>query len=436
MLETHPKTLARRAALRALVRNERDEPSPPDFAALDASVRPFAREIYSNVLRHRARIDWSLAPLLQKPMAKLDEAVRAALRLALYEKVALRTPDRALANEYAGLMRGEKLGSATGFVNAIARRLPAVWREAAGNEIERLCIEKSHPQWIVERYVARFGEVETEDILRANNCVAPSCLRANTLKISRDELLSQIEGARAGKWSSDALILERGDATALSQWNRGEIIAQDEAAQLVSLLAAPKSGDFVIDCAAAPGGKTTHLAQIMGDKGRILALDSAPPRLQMVRDNAARLGISSIETRAGDLRILGRELAAWSAHADLVCLDAPCLGTGTWRRRPDAKWRKTRAQLDELVILQAEMLDAAALLVKPGGALIYSTCSLEIEENDAQIEAFLARFPAFATEKAPETLAGAATPQGWLQTFPHRHGVDGMFAAKLRRSSE
>ncbi len=438
MLETHPKTLARRAALRALVRGEREDFSPPDFGGVDASVRPFTREIYSNVLRHRERIDWSLAPLLKKPIEKLDDAVRAALRLALYEKVALRTPDRALANEYASLMRGEKLGSATGFVNAIARRLPATWREASGNETQKLSIEKSHPLWLVERYAARFGLEETEAILRANNQVAPLCLRANTLITSREALLSGFEGARCGEFSPDAFYLESEAKTpplpTLPAWERGEIFAQDEAAQLVSWLAAPKTGDFVIDCASAPGGKTTHLAQIMGNRGRILALDSAPPRLQMVRDNAARLGIQIIETRAGDLRVLAPEMANWGAFADIVTLDAPCLGTGTWRRRPDAKWRKTRAQLDELVQLQAEMLDGAATLVKPGGALVYSTCSLEREENGAQIEGFLARHPNFKTELAPEALSGAATPEGWLQTFPHRHGVDGMFAAKLRRA--
>ncbi|PQV62854.1 16S rRNA (cytosine967-C5)-methyltransferase [Abditibacterium utsteinense] len=455
MIETHPKTLARRAALRALVRSEREDFSPPDFAGVDVSTRPFAREIYSNTLRHRARIDWSLAPLLKKPIDKLDDAVRAALRLALYEKVALRTPDRALANEYAGLMRGEKLGSATGFINAIARRLPECWREASGDEAQRLSIEKSHPKWLVERYIARFGTEETEKLLRANNQVAPLCLRANTLKVSRDELVSQLENARAGALSPDALFMEGGatkneaistknegaenvspidsSPTSSLHWQRGEVFAQDEAAQLVSFLGAPKAGDFVIDCASAPGGKTTHLAQMMNNQGRILALDSAPPRLQMVRDNAERLGISIIETRAGDLRVVARELAAWSAHADLVCLDAPCLGTGTLRRRPDAKWRKTPAQLEQLVELQSELLDAAALLVRPGGALLYSTCSLEPEENQGQIEAFLDRIPGFEIVAAPDFLRNAATPEGFLNTFPHRNGCDGMFAAKLRR---
>lgn len=425
----HPKTLARRAVLRALLQSERDE-KRADFAGLDTSVRPFAREIYSGTLRWRARLDWTLAPLLKKPIEKLDAPVRAALRLALYEKIALQTPDRALANEYAGLMRGEKLGSATGFVNAIARRLPSDWRSS-----NDLAIEFSHPQWLVERYVARFGREETAALLAANNRVAPLNLRVNTLKTSRDVLLSQIPSARAAALSPHALIMEHGDVTALPQWERGEIIAQDEAAQLVSLLAAPQAGDFVVDAASAPGGKTTHLAQLMGDAGRVLALDSAPPRLELVQQNAARLGLSCIETRAGDFRAVAREWTEQNRLADIVLLDAPCLGTGTLRRRPDAKWRKSPAQLEQLIQLQRELLDAAAPLVKVGGALIYSTCSLEREENEEQIEGFLARFPGFEIERAPQALAGAMTPEGFLNTFPHRHGCDGMFAARLKRTS-
>ncbi|RYG58941.1 methyltransferase domain-containing protein, partial [bacterium] len=230
------------------------------------------------------------------------------------------------------------------------------------------------------------------------------------------------------------LYLEKGDVTGLPQWQKGQLFAQDEAAQLVALLAAPKSGNFVIDCAAAPGGKTTHLAQIMGNKGRILALDSSPLRLLKVKENAERLEISIVECKAGDLRSVGPELAQWGAFADVVTLDAPCLGTGTLRRRPDAKWRKTPAQLEQLLELQRELLDCAALLVKPGGALVYSTCSLEREENEGQIEAFLARQTKFSVEKAPEEFAAAATVDGFLNTWPHRHGCDGMFAARLKRS--
>jgi 16S rRNA (cytosine967-C5)-methyltransferase len=173
----------------------------------------------------------------------------------------------------------------------------------------------------------------------------------------------------------------------------------------------------------------------MGDAGRILALDSAPPRLELVRQNAARLQLSCIETQAGDFRVVGAQMTAKNEQADLILLDAPCLGTGTLRRRPDAKWRKTPQQLEQLQELQRELLDVAAPLVKQGGALVYSTCSLESEENEAQIESFLARFSDFEVEAAPDSLSGVATPDGYLNTFPHRHGCDGMFAAKLRRRS-
>jgi 16S rRNA (cytosine967-C5)-methyltransferase len=431
----HPKTLARRAALRALVASEREEFSPENFSSVDTAVRPFAREIYSGTLRYRARLDWTLAPLLKKPLEKLDPPVRAALRLALYEKLALQTPDRALANEYTELMRGAKLKSATGFINAITRRLPAEWREAVGNEAQRLSIELSHPRWLIKRYLERLGPDETTALLEANNQVAPSCLRVNTLKSSREKLLSEIPGSTPGELSPDAIYLERGDVTGLDQWKNGQLFAQDEAAQLVALLAAPKSGDFVIDCAAAPGGKTTHLAQIMGNRGRILALDSSPLRLLKVKENAARLDISIVEARAGDLRVVGPELAQWGSFADVVTLDAPCLGTGTLRRRPDAKWRKTPEQLQQLLQLQSELIDCAALLVKPGGVLVYSTCSLEREENEGQIEAFLARRDDFSVERAPSTFGAAATSDGFLNTWPHRHGCDGMFAARLKRGS-
>lgn len=431
----HPKTVARRAALRAVVASEREDFTPENFGGVEEGVRSFAREIYSGTLRHRARLDWTIAPLLKKPIEKLDAPVRAALRLALYEKLVLGTPDRALANEYTELMRAEKLKSATGFINAVTRRLPTEWRVASGNEAQRLSIEYSHPKWLIERYLKRLGAEQTLALLQANNQIATPCLRANTLKIARDELLSQIAGAEPGKLSPHSLYLAKGDFTGLSQWQSGQIFAQDEAAQLVALLAAPKSGQSVIDCAAAPGGKATHLAQLMGNEGRILALDSSPLRLTKVTENAKRLGISIIDVQPGDLRRVGPELAQEGVAADIVTLDAPCLGTGTLRRRPDAKWRKTPEQLRQLLQLQRELLDCAALLVKPGGTLVYSTCSLEREENEGQVEDFLLRHQNFVVEGAPESFGDAVTEGGFLNTWPHRHGCDGMFAARLKRSA-
>lgn len=431
-LAVHPKTAARRAALRALVSSEKSELVAPDFSLVETAVRPFAREIYSGTQRWRARLDWNLAPLLSKPLGKLDAPVRAALRLAIYERLEGHTPPHALASEYAGLMRGEKLASATAFVNAITRRLPDSYRDTPPQLAARLSVEHAHPQWLVERYLKRLGADETAALLQANQTRAPLCLRVNTLETSRESALHELQNAgiaaRFGALSPDALIIDEGlDPTRLPAWNRGELFAQDEAAQLVAHFANPQPGNRVLDCASAPGGKSTHLAQIMENRGEIVALDLAPGRLKLVAQNAARLGVSIIQTRAVDARSFVDE------HGfDLVLLDAPCSGTGTFRRRPDAKWRRTPEAIRELVKLQRELLDATARLVKPGGALVYSTCSLETEENDAQARAWSERFGWQLI-----ALSGAtSTPEGWAQTWPHLHGTDGMFAAKWTRPLE
>ena len=245
------------------------------------------------------------------------------------------------------------------------------------------------------------------------------------------ELLQRLPNARAGTLSPDAIMLDGGDPTQLPGWNDGDFFVQDEAAQLVAHYAAPQAGERVLDLAGAPGGKATHCAQLMENRGQILCVDIAPGRLKLVRENAARLGISIMRVQTADVR-------ARDSHAepaDLVLLDAPCLGTGTLRRRPDAKWRKTPNALAELVELQRELLDAAAQLVKPGGALVYSTCSLEPEENAEQARAFTQR-SGWTIERAPDWTSDLQTPEGWLQTWPHREGSDGMFAAKWRRPVE
>ncbi len=422
----HPKTAARQLALRALMRSESNDMVAPDFRDLDIGVRPFAREIYSGTQRQRGRIDWTLKPLLSTPLVKLDAPIRAALRLATYEKLVLQTPPHGFVGEYAGLMREENKTSAVGFVNAVARRIPDVWREAPTDTPQKLAIEFSHPQWLVQRYIKALGTEQAAQLLEANNSRAPLCLRANTLKVSRDELLERLPNAREGALSPEAILLDGGDPTRLPGWAEGELFAQDEAAQLVAHYANPQAGDFVLDLAGAPGGKATHCAQLMKNQGRILSVDIAPGRLKLVRENAARLGISIMRVQAADLREFEGELA------DIVLFDAPCLGTGTLRRRPDAKWRKTPQALAELVVLQRELLDAAAKQVKPGGALIYSTCSLEPEENAGQAHAFTQR-SGWAIETAPDWMEAAKTDEGWLQSWPHRHGTDGMFAAKWRR---
>ena len=443
----HPKTAARLAAIHALTSIDAGQIRSLSLADAPDESRGFGRELLSGTLRLRSRLDWTLAPLLTKDLEKLDPPVRAALRLALYERLVMGTPLPALGNEYAGLMRVEKLTSATGFVNAVVRRLPAEWRASTPprESAQFLATEFAHPRWLVKRWLARLGPEACAALLEANNRTPSLCLRVNTAKATRESVLASLVGrgvaAKAGVLSPQSIVVESGGDPALwPEWRAGLIIAQDEAAQLVALLAAPAPGALVVDAASAPGGKTTHLAQFMGDSGRIIACDVAPGRLKLVRENAARLGQRSIETRGGDFKVLAGALLGelTPRGADLVLLDAPCSGTGTMRRRPDAKWRKRPEQIVELVALQRELLDAAATLVASGGSLVYSTCSLEAEENENQIDAWLAANPQWVKvpviEVSRSDEANIVTEAGYLQTWPHIHNCDGMFAAKLRRA--
>jgi len=432
------KTRARLGAIAALVAIEEDDAILG--AALDkqnlGEALGFAREISSGVLRHRARLDWTIAPLLKKPLEKLDAPVRAALRLGLYERIGLQTHIAVVADEYAGAMRAFGHKYAVGFVNAVSRRLPAEWREVHPRwpRARQMATEFSHPPWLVERWLEIFGESDCAALLQKNNERAPLSLRVNTLRASRDEvrdaLVERGLKARDSEVARDAIIVEdAGSPLGWPEWTSGKIIAQDEAAQSVSQFLDPQPSWKIADVAAAPGGKTTHLAQLMNDKGTVLACDIAPGRIKLIEQNAARLGLKSVQTRVGDWREVMKSTPEYRRTFDAVLLDAPCLGTGTLRRRPDAKWKKTRGQLEELVVLQRELLDAASSAVKPGGVLVYATCSLEREENQDQASAFLQRNLSFETDGG----INRANAGDVLQTLPQRDGCDGAFAARFRR---
>jgi 16S rRNA (cytosine967-C5)-methyltransferase len=451
--------------MRALTSLEESE--RPLNAILDAmrleDALGFARELSSGVQRWRSRLDWTLAPLLEKkPLEKLDAPVRAALRLALYERAVLQTPARAVANEYAGLMRDARLKSAVGFVNAIARRLPDEWRASPAREknpARFLSVESAHPEWMAARWIERLGFEAAGALCRANNEVAPADLRLNTARATREQVLAALREreimAAATPLSPHGIRIarrERGEdsdapaSTSTSapwqwpEWERGWLLAQDEAAQLVALALGAAPGERVLDVASAPGGKATHLAQL---GARVTAADRSGERLGKVRDNAARLGLENVEFLEGDAaQVLGAVQSGALPPFDGVLLDAPCSGTGTLRRRPDAKWRKSLGNLDELVALQAELLDAAAGCVRPAGTLAYSTCSLEDEENAGAVRAFLIRHPQWklappsdrwVAREVWDSLAAAPDLPGAVATRPNLHGCDGMFCAILRR---
>jgi 16S rRNA (cytosine967-C5)-methyltransferase len=371
------------------------------------------------VLRHRTLCETAVAPLLKKPFSKLDAEVANIFRLAAYEKYFCGAPLYALANEYTGMARQLKRSSASALINAVLRRLPDSLPEIKRDTfIEYLEKKYSHPRWMIQRWIAQFGNDGCEKICAANNREAPLCLRVNSRLTMRTKVLLSLHErgivARAGSWTPDSIIIENAVSfTDWPEWQRGELIVQDEAAQMVSILANPQKGWTVYDLCAAPGGKITHLAQLMGE-GNVTAFDLTEKRVQLVRDNCARLQFPKVLLQAGDFRHFDLALA------DLVLLDAPCSGTGTLRRHPDIKWSKTPEQISQLAELQKELLHHAATLVRPGGFLVYSTCSIEHEENQEQAARFLREH------------SGWRECARW-ECFPGTQDADGAFAIKMQR---
>ena len=436
---------ARAAALKALLSIERGARAGPalghELPRLgDPRDRALATELVYGVTRLRGALDAELAPLSRQPLERLEPAVRAALRLGLYQLRHLdRVPDHAAVDASVALARQAANAGAAGLVNAILRR--AAGSPGARQPAGSLDVAATHPDWIVRRWTARLGPEEAQALLCADNAPPVVTLRANRLRVSGADLLAGLEAdgvaAEPGRWLPEAVRLPHGvvpgDLDALRQ---GRCTVQGEASMLVAHVAAPAPGDRCLDVAAAPGGKATHLAEWIGDQGQVVANDRSPAGAARVRQAAARLGLASLSVRVGD----ARELPTLYADAcDVVVADLPRSGLGALAGRADARWRKREADLPALAGLQSELLDAAARCVRPGGRLVYSTCTTEPEENDDVVAAFLARQPAFAGEdlrgRLPEGLRADAGPGGaTLQLWPHRHGTEGFYIAALRRA--
>jgi 16S rRNA (cytosine967-C5)-methyltransferase len=404
-------------------------------------------ELTQGVLRHLLLLDHRIDLLLNPPSGKkLKPPVRMALRIGLYQILFLhKIPARAVVNETVGLLAGTPFDGFVPLVNAVLRRglaepAPEV-PDLAADPAAHLSLTTSTPPWLVERLGAQWGWEETRALLMALNRPAPLTLRANTLRIGRDRLIEALaQGgmpARPGTFAPDAVVLEGGGSpAALAPFRDGLCTVQDEGAQLLAPLLAPRAGETVLDACAAPGGKAGHLAQLMGDRGRVVAADLSPARARMIGKTMARLGIHSVAVLAADLT---EAPALFRAPFDRVLLDAPCTGTGVLRRHPEGKWRKDPAGIPALTALQDGLLAACASVLRPGGRLLYTTCSLLREENEEVIDRFLAgpgggRLSLVPLSGPLFTLPeGAVTARGELRTWPHRHGTDGFFAALLER---
>lgn len=414
---------------------------------LQGADRGLLTELVYGVLRRRGTLDHIINQFSRQRVDRLERAVLTLLRLGLYQLFFLdRIPASAAVNETVKIAHGVA-PRAAGFINAILRqadrqRAVIAYPDPAADLGAYLAARYSQPAWIVADWIDQLGATEAEELCRVMSEAPPLTIRANTLRISREALLERLaaEGAAAvpARYSPvGAQLSSPVPFATLPSFQEGLFSVQDEASQLIALLLAPAAGDRLLDLCAAPGGKAACLAEQMGNQGSILACDLHPRRLEQVRLGAQRLGIDIISTRAMDATNARQALAGELFPRVLV--DAPCSGLGVLRRNPEGKWWKTPQDVAELAALQKRILANAAECVAKGGLLVYATCSTTVAENEAVVEDFLSHHSDFVLENVIELFPWSAdlcTERGFFRSWPHRHGMDGFCAARLRKSHQ
>jgi 16S rRNA (cytosine967-C5)-methyltransferase len=432
--------------------------------SFDDRERSLAVELSYGVLRRLATIDWRLEPVLEKPLPRLPIAVQMVLRLGAYQLLFLdRIPQSAAVNESVNLAKaftGTVGRDWSGFVNAVLRSLlrhpPQPWPSMDHDAAQALAVRYSVPSWLSRRWVERLGSVSAEASCQGVSIAPPLTLRVNQIVTTREALLNTYSqmgvSAEPTSVSPFGIVLRAGGTVpSLPGFHEGAFYVEDEAAQLIPLLLDPQPGDIVLDACAAPGGKSTHVAALMRNKGIIYAVDRKEARLDLVRSNCRRLGAQIVVPIVADIRqprdwVPMIETAESSSlkkaevgkpFLDRILVDAPCSGLGVLRRHPEAKWRKGEQALPRHQALQCQILELVAQCLRPGGVLVYSTCSTEPEENEDVIERFCRAHADFKRESVvswlPSAAQGFVTEQGALSTVGNRFSMDGFYAARLRK---
>ncbi len=409
-------------------------------AKLGSADRRLVTELVYGIVRRRRSLDAIIDQLGKKKAEQQPPQLRLILHLGLYQLRYLdHIPDSAAVNTSVELAKENGLKKLTGVVNGVLRqyvRLAAQTNDPLQlpkDPLERLEILHSFPGWILQLWRSQLSLEETEELCIWFNKPPTIDLRVNILRTSIEEVelalkennltVTPLPHLPQGLRITGGI----GSIQKLPGFKEGCWTVQDSSAQLVSHILAPQPGETIIDACAAPGGKTTHIAELMGDRGKIWACDRAVTRLKKLTQNTQRLGLSSISVCPGD----SRSFEQFEQIADRVLVDAPCSGLGTLHRRPDLRWRQTPQKVQDLTVLQGEILKGAAKWVKPGGMLVYATCTLNSSENEAVIDSFLSSHPNWEIE--PPANNFLATSQGWLKIWPHRQEQDGFFMVKLRQ---
>jgi 16S rRNA (cytosine967-C5)-methyltransferase len=384
----------------------------------------------AGVLRQRSTLDAQLAPLVPRGWTSVAPDLQDILRLGAYQLTALqRVPAHAAVDTSVSLAKASGGPRAAGFVNAVLRSLTrSETRVETGGvrDAAALAVEYSHPRWLVRRWLGQFGTRGTEDLLRWNNTRPRLAIQAARGDLESLRIRLQAGGVEVEAAPYDAgLVVGSSRPERLPGYGDGQFVVQNPAQSLIARFANLPPGSTVYDACAAPGGKTVALGR---SARMVVAGDVSPSRARRLQENLARAGSGREQVIVAD----GRRPPLRPTNA--VVMDVPCLGTGTFARHPDARWRVTPEALDSLVRLQAELLDRSAAVVAPGGLLVYSTCSLEPEENQSQVERFLQAHPEFRREATDAVSPDLLSPEGDLMILPQRHGTDGAYAARLRRN--
>jgi 16S rRNA (cytosine967-C5)-methyltransferase len=403
----------------------------------------FIRELVYGVLENQRLIDEIVKESSSVKIRKIHPIILIILRTAIYQLLFMDTvPESAIVNEAVNLAKKYGHRGTTGFVNGLLRGVSSKKayfksEEYMSQECE-LGIRYSHPDYLVALWRTQYGLEFTKDLLKANNSVPPFTIRNNTLKIDSTDLISILEAegceTEPGKYSKDCIIIKNPRSmTRLSAYTDGLFTIQDEASMLVTEVLNAQKDSLILDVCSAPGGKATHIAQWIGDKGTIIARDIYPHKLKLIEELSLRLGIKSIKSEIWDAKEPDDKL---KYKVDYCLVDAPCSGLGLIRRKPDIKWTRTSEELIELSRLQTIILKTASNYIKPGGTLVYSTCTINRQENLDVITNFLREstdFRLVPIELANGVKISATQDSGYLELYPNIHGTDGFFMAKMVR---
>ena len=380
---------------------------------LDSRDAAFATRLCYGVMQNRMLLDYYIGCWCAQKPERLEPVIRGILRIGGYQILFMdKVPHRAAVNEAVEMTRRRGRPKAAGMVNAVLRRFVEHWMDMPdlpkGSTADYLSLRYSHPKWLVLRLLDLVGPDETQAFLRLDNDTVPTCIQVTPLRTTAEELERELRSMPA--------------------FREGRLLVQDAAARLAAMAAAAAPGDRVLDVCAAPGGKSFAMAMDMGDRGQILSCDVHPYKVKLIESGAKRLGLTCIRTATADAR---ENHAAWRQQADVVMADVPCSGLGIIRKKPDIRYKSPK-ELAQLPLIQRAILENAASYVRPGGTLVYSTCTVLPEENEDVTGDFLDQHPEFEPVRTVFPLPVGPCP-GQVTLWPQRHGTDGFYICRMRR---